>query len=279
MATSETCVPISRSVAEGLIHYLHALPPEAWCRPSACEAWEVRDVVGHLIWAAMLYTEGISRGLRGDTSPLDGFPPAGSFDTASYSAFTAQRAIAQRVSLGDHLLAAFTASTAQLHNCLMTLRPQDGETICYPPFRLMPARTLPPLWLSEVVIHTWDIRSALDPTASLATESLPLLMQRLPRRALVNFRPGARLAAPVRYRFVVTGVVPGTYDLVVGGDQAVIEPAGTTAAHLTCHCDTETFVLLMLDRLSLEGARERNCLRVEGDRGLVAAFETWFKGV
>jgi uncharacterized protein (TIGR03083 family) len=279
MATSETCVPISRSVAEGLTQYLHALPPEDWRRPSACEDWEVRDVVGHLIWVAMLYTEGISRGLRGDTSPLDGFPPAGAFDTASYSAFTAQRAIAQRVSLGEHLLAVFTARTAQLHDCLMTLQPQDGETLCYHPFRLMPAQTLPPLWLSELVIHAWDIRSALDPTASLATESLPILVERLPRRALVNFRPGVRLAAPVRYRFAVTGVVPGAYDLVVEGDQAVIEPAGTTPAHLTCHCDTETFVLLMLDRLSLEVARERDRLRVEGDRGLIAAFETWFKGV
>jgi hypothetical protein len=106
MATSETCVPISRSVAEGLTQYLHTLPPEAWRRPSACEDWEVRDVVGQ-------------------------------------------------------------------------------------------------------------------------------------RRALVNFRPGMRLAAPVRYRFAVTGGVPGAYDLVVEGDQGVIEPACSTPAHLTCHCDTD----------------------------------------
>jgi hypothetical protein len=83
----------------------------------------------------------------------------------------------------------------------------------------------------------------------------------------------------VRYRFAVTGVVPGAYDLVVEGDQALIEPAGTTPAHLTCYCDTETFVLLMLDRLSLEVVQERDRLRMAGDRGLIAAFETWFKGV
>jgi uncharacterized protein (TIGR03083 family) len=114
MATSETCVPISRSVAEALAQYLHTLPPEAWHHPSACEAWEVCDVVGHLIWVARMYTEGITRGLRGETSPLEGFPPAGGLDTAAYSAFTAQQAIAQRVSLREPLLTAFATRTAQL---------------------------------------------------------------------------------------------------------------------------------------------------------------------
>jgi hypothetical protein len=200
-------------------------------------------------------------------------------DTAAYSAFTAQQALAQRVSLGEPLLTAFTTRTAQLHDCLMRLQPHDDATLCYHPFRLLPAQVFPPLWLEEVTMHAWDIRVALDPMASLAAESLPFLMERLPRRAMVNFRPGARLAAPVRYRFAVTGVVPGTYDLLVQGDQAGMEPAGMTAAHVTCHCQTETFVLLMMDRLSLEAAIERGDLTVEGDRRLVAAFETWFKGV
>jgi hypothetical protein len=200
-------------------------------------------------------------------------------ETVAYSAFTAQQAIAQRGHLGEEVLTAFTTRAAQLHDCLMRLQPHDDATLCYHPFRLMPAQIFPPLWLNEMTLHAWDIRVAFDPTASLPGESLPLLMDRLPRRAMVNFRPGVRLAAPVRYRFVVTGLVPGTYDLLVQGDQAGMEPAGMTAAHVTCHCQTETFVLLMMDRLSLEAALERGDIRVEGDRGLVAAFETWFKGV
>jgi len=279
MATAETCALISRAIAGELAQYLHTLLREDWHRSSACDAWEVCDVVGHLIWVARMYTEGITRGLRGETSPLDGFPPAGALDTAAYSAFTAQQAIAQRVRLGEQVLTTFTTWTAQLHDCLMRLQPHEDTTLCYHPFRLMPAQMFPPLWLNEVTLHAWDIRAALDPTASLAVESLPFIMERLPRRAMVNFRPGARLAAPVRYRFTVTGVVPGSYDLLVQGDQAVMEPASTTAAHVTCHCQTETFVLLMMDRLSLEAALERGDIRVEGDRGLVAAFETWFKGV
>ena len=116
MATAETCALISRVVAEELAQYLHTLPREAWHRPSACDAWEVCDVVGHLVWVARMYTEGITRGLRGETSPLEGFPPAGALETAAYSAFTAQQAIAQRDHLGEEVLTAFTTRTAQLHD-------------------------------------------------------------------------------------------------------------------------------------------------------------------
>jgi putative sterol carrier protein len=92
------------------------------------------------------------------------------------------------------------------------------------------------------------------------------------------FRPGARLSAPVRYRFEVTGAVPSRVDIVVAGDHASITEAGDTAASVTLHCDTETYVLVMYGRLSLEAARAVGRLRVEGDQVLVGAFGQWFKG-
>ena len=54
--------------SEQLTQYLQTLSAEAWCHPSACEAWEVRDVVGHLTGGAQVYAEAISRGLQGDHS-------------------------------------------------------------------------------------------------------------------------------------------------------------------------------------------------------------------
>ena len=88
------------------------------------------------------------------------------------------------------MLTAFTTHTAQLHESLLTLRPQESETLCYHPVRLMPTQVFAPLWLSELVIHAWDIRSALDPAASLEAVSFPILVERLPRRVAVIFRPG-----------------------------------------------------------------------------------------
>jgi uncharacterized protein (TIGR03083 family) len=58
-----------------LTQYLHALPQEAWSRPSACAQWQVQDVVAHLVGGAEVYAGSISRGLQGDTSPAAGPPP------------------------------------------------------------------------------------------------------------------------------------------------------------------------------------------------------------
>jgi ubiquinone biosynthesis protein UbiJ len=93
------------------------------------------------------------------------------------------------------------------------------------------------------------------------------------------FWPGPRLSTPVRYRFVVTGPVPYRTTLVVAGDHVDLEEAGDAAVDVTFHCDTETFVLLISARLTLESALDNGRVIVEGDRSLAMAFSQWFKGV
>ena len=51
-----------------------------------------------------------------------------------------------------------------------------------------------------------------------------------------------------------------------------------TAADVTCHCDTETFVLLMYGRLTPQAAAAHGRLVVEGDRRLLTVGK-WFTGV
>src|SRR5437773_1758479 len=76
METLHNQIQLCQVAAERLTQYLHTLPADAWRHPSACEAWEVRDVVAHLVMGAELYMRVISRGVQGDVSPLEGFPPA-----------------------------------------------------------------------------------------------------------------------------------------------------------------------------------------------------------
>jgi putative sterol carrier protein len=67
-------------------------------------------------------------------------------------------------------------------------------------------------------------------------------------------------------------------DIVVEGDQAHIAEAAAPSASVTFHCDTETYVLLMYGRLSLEAASAVGRLRIAGEQASVAAFGQWFKG-
>src|SRR5215813_8099784 len=114
MSTQAECATVLQTEFERLKHYLVALPADAWTQPSACALWEVRDVVAHLSAIAQAYTDRITRGLQGDTSPSPaGFPAPRLFTTLSgeerrqrATAF-AQGSIALRARLGYPLVSVF----------------------------------------------------------------------------------------------------------------------------------------------------------------------------
>jgi uncharacterized protein (TIGR03083 family) len=280
MDAPEERVRLVLAESERLKHYLHSLPPEAWSTPSACDCWEVRDVVAHLVLGAEIYAESISRGLRGDASAPAGRPPVGSFTAASFSEPMAQTTLSRRESLGDQLLSTFNATNDQLNFLHAGLGPQDWEKPCYHGAAALvaPVRTFLDLRLFELALHGWDIRSRLEPEAHLSDESLPVLMGLIPQFIGWIFWSGSRLPSPIRYRFHLTGPGASTSDIVVEGDTVRLEPTGADTAHVTFRCDTETFVLLMLGRLTLPAALAQSHLGAEGEAERVDAFAQWFRG-
>jgi uncharacterized protein (TIGR03083 family) len=273
-----------QSEAARLTQYLHTLAPDAWIRPSACDRWEVRDVVGHLTWVAEFYVDTISRGVHGDISLRADRPPGDGPEAAAMNAYIAQRAVAWRERLGEQLLPTFRTRYEQLHHLLVGLSPQDWDKPCAF-WRFMgniPVRAFLPLAMQELAIHGWDIRSQLETTAPLSAESLSVLMARIPVRfgvpGYADFRLDAQAPAPVRYRFALSGVVPSTHDIVVENAKARMEPASTTTPHVTFRCETDIFVLMMYRRLTLEPVLVAGQLVVEGDQGLAMAFDQWLKG-
>ena len=76
MDTLEYRIELCQAAAEQLTQYLQTLSPEEWCHPSACEAWEVRDVVGHLIGGAVSYAEAIQRAAREQCTASGRYSPS-----------------------------------------------------------------------------------------------------------------------------------------------------------------------------------------------------------
>jgi uncharacterized protein (TIGR03083 family) len=277
--TPDSRVMLVQAASAQLGRYLHTLPPEAWRRPSACHHWEIRDVVGHLILGAEIYLGAISRGLQGNTSPPVGFPLAGTANAASWSALFDPMSIARRESLGDQLLATFTATSDQLHQLLVGCGPSNWETLCYHPASLLPVRMVADLRLTELVMHGWDIRSRFEPEAHLAPESLPAFLELMAGAFRWAFWPGTQRSSSVRYRFEVTGPIPLKTDIVVEGEQARLEPGESTQANVTFRCATEPFVLLLYGRLTLPHAIAAGRITAEGETGLIPTFAQWFRGV
>ena len=55
-------------------------------------------------------------------------------------------------------------------------------------------------------------------------------------------------------------------------------PGRQTAADVTFRCNTDTFVLLMYRRLSLDAAIAAGRLAADGDLDMTAAFKAWLEG-
>ena len=107
MDSPEQRVKIAIAESERLKEYLSSLPAEAWNNPSACDRWEVRDVVAHLAWVAESYTERINQSLQGESSTPEGQPAPGPVSAASFAEGNAQHAISRRARLGEQVFSDF----------------------------------------------------------------------------------------------------------------------------------------------------------------------------
>ena len=270
--------------AKSLLDYLKALPAEDWVKSSACESWQVRDVVAHLVGVAEFYAATVTTGVQGDSSPPEGRPPAGSASGATLHDSIGQRAIDMRESLGDRLLSEFDASNDNLIAVLSSMTTEDGDRLCYHPGGLVPARNFIDLRMKELVLHEWDIRSILDSDFHLFPEGLPSIM-RLASDSLASgsvrfgFWPDSHNTNSVRYRFQVDPPAPDKSEIVIEGNEARLETAGNSNPDVTFRCDSETYVLVLSGRDRPESAIESGRLSVEGDQELVSAFGKWFRGI
>ena len=270
---------VLQAEVERLTHYLTTLPPDAWHRPSACERWQVADVVAHLTAGGHFVARSMARGLQGEVGPPAGSPALSAHNEDTHRERMAQSALVRRAQLGDQLFAAFIASNEAVHQQLAALAPQAWETLCYHPARLMPVRLLVEHRITEMAMHGWDIRAPSDPSTHLAPESFPaffpIIIERVVTRA---FRPDARRSRPIGYRFVVTGPLTTTTDIVLSPEGAHVVPIGQAEVDVRFRCEAEPYILVMFGRRSLEAAIATGAVMVEGDHGLAIAFGESFQG-
>ena len=267
MTMPQDRIHLVKSESDRIKQYLSVLSTVDWSSQSACEAWQVRDVVAHMIMGGEMYVGNIGRGLANDSSPSDGMPPAGSGDGAARQVANAQRAILIRENLGEQLLSAFSASCDELDQLLEGIGPQDWDKPCFHPAATMPVRTYVNLRLAELSVHEWDIRSRLDRSAHLPEKCLPAIMDAISAFIVgILFNPGSKLGSPVRYRFELTGAMPSRHDIMVEDGKAHMLPTESAIPDVTFRCDTETFVLLAYGRITLAAALANGRIVSEGER-------------
>jgi uncharacterized protein (TIGR03083 family) len=284
MASFEERAQLYKSESEAFQDYLEALPAETWSMQSACDEWLVGDVVAHLVGNSEFYAGTVTRGLTGESAPPEGRPEAGTGHPSISAAALAQSSIAARERLGDDLLSTYIEKDNHLIKLLTGLSPENQAKPCYHPGSIVPAGNFVDLRFKEIVLHQWDIRSAIEEKAGLSAaslESMVILIQESFASGSLRwaFWAGPALDRPVRYRFDVKTPVPVTADIVVEGDKFRYEAAGQDTADVTFRCHTHIFALLMYGRMSAAEAIAAGHLAIDGDAALAEQFSQWFKGI
>ena len=275
VSTTEGIKLIAAETAR-LKEYLRGTGQEEWALNSPCEGWTVGDVVGHLGWAAEFFADAISRGRVDITTVPEGMPEISSMPDAEIPTFIAKMAKEYNLSAGSNLADAFSSSVDRL-NGTFTIMEEDGDwsTQCWGWRGLRPAEGYVTSRLSELVIHSWDIRYPSNNRAGLSPDCVAPVLERLPvwldELGLATFKPSQ---APARYRIQTTGSADFTNDVVVGDQENRVEEAqGDPTATFTCHADY--LALLVWGRLKPAELLANGKATVKAVTGTGDEFANW----
>ena len=279
MVSTAEGVKLIEAETARLKEYLRGTGQEEWDLDSPCEGWTVGDVIGHLGWAAEFFADAISQGRSGITSAPEGLPEAGTIPPAELPAFIARMAKEYRASADSNLVDAFVSSVDRLGGLFSDMEDDDWSKQCWGLRELRPAEAYVTTRISEVVIHSWDIRFPSDPEASLAPDGVAVVLERLPvwlnELGLAEFRTSQ---SPARYRFRTTGAADYQRDVVARDEDGrqenrVEESQGEPTA--TISCDADVLALLVWGRLKPGQVLADGRLTVSAGTGTGDEFAAW----
>ena len=235
-------------------------------RAAAGRSEQGSGVLAHLTWASDYFMTTISRGIKGDVSPPDEWPEAGTSQPEFFNGFIAEKAIEARKALGDGLVQEFQARNRRLQELLSSVGPDKLDMPCYGPFAPRTVQQFITTRFQELAVHGWDIQASLEPSTHLSPATVPIVLERIPQwlagKGLSSFRApsigpsnGPSKVGPSTVRYRLATQVGPNHDIVATGDSCVVESVGESpdsAADVFLRCDGEAAGLLAYGRVTVD---------------------------
>jgi uncharacterized protein (TIGR03083 family) len=258
--------------------FVNSLPPHAWDVPTACELWNVRDLIAHLVFSMNYQMGMISRGLNGDYSTPAGFAPPGEATAESAGPLVHHLSVDVRDSAGDDLLSVFNSTMDDFDRLLRSLDGPSMNRVCYDVRGLGTVADIIDLRIMELVVHGWDLKSRLDSPAHLPPDSFPSLAAVIGRSVKWIVWPADSLPEPVLYQFDLEDFSPREWDILISGDHVEIYHDAANEPDAKFIGDPEGFLLFMFGRLSLAQMVEAGRMRTDTNPALIAHLDSRFRG-
>jgi uncharacterized protein (TIGR03083 family) len=257
----------SRREAESLRDHLKKLPEKRWLNQSFCTDWTIKDVVEHQAAQGLAMRTATQAALQGKEP---NFSPEG------LQAFVRQLEGLNRLELADLI----AQTTHEMFDLLERATPEQLQKTTQTRFGKLALHNLGSFRLSELSLHSWDIRVVDDLTAKVSRESLPLLLP-----GLVAALPG--LAHPetvqqlpaLTYQFEVAGPVKGPIALSVAQNKVQAQRDYAEKPDVVLKLDSEAFLRLTWGRLNLKWMIRDGWVKVEGDQEKALKLNEIFQGV
>lgn len=270
-------IQIIRALSNDMAGFLHTLPEDVWrdadVYASACDRWNMADVVAHLIDVANTYTLSIERAVNGNVSP-----PMGR--RALTSEEWVQSVISLRDAYGEDLFPEFNTACLRFNRLIMDLEPDQYELPAWHPFRVMTVERLIELRAIELAVHGWDVRYGIDRSAQINPVAVPFLKGWVHRWLRACFRPRPESDPDAKLRFILTDSDDESYDLTVRSNDFSLDTADpSTDANATIELDSSSYILFLMGRLPIRRTVRRGRITLHGDQPLAEQFPNWFPGV
>ena len=274
-ASVQENIRIVRTLSNELAGYLHGLPDDVWrdaeTYASACDQWNMADVVAHLIAVAHVMAMSIERATKGSVAPPMGYRRQTSDERV-------QSIVSLREAFDEDLFPEFNASCLRLNRLLAGLESEQYDLPAWHPAAVLDVSRLIDIRAVELAVHGWDIRYGLDRRASISPIAVPLLKQWVSNWLRATFRQPADLDGAVTLRFDLTDT-DDARDLTVRTDGFLLQEADSSEADAVLSLDSSSYVLFLMGRLPLRRSVRRGRIGLEGDGDLAERFSEWFVGI
>jgi len=237
------------------------LDDKYWNAQTPCEAWEVRDVIGHMVDVAESYLGYFTLVEKGWSAgePLGWAAYPHDLDACArdYRRLSRLELLARLEGLSEPLFAKFDALEGEPWATTMLPHRYGGP---------LPAFVLAVFQLIDYAVHSWDIRIAAGDSDDLADDTTQTLVPFTLTVYNFLFDPSAAGSTDVTLQYDITHpdgeVEPWT--VAVQGGQLVIAPGAPERPEATLRLTPAELLLRVF--------RQRSCA-VSGDEEAVARFD------
>ena len=236
--------------------------PGAWDAPTACESWQVRDVIGHLVDTTEGYFGAFETARSGAAAP-DAYGLAGMHERAGEHAQNF-RELAQ-----PELMTRARADLDKMMGILEPLSEQEWTGLLLPHFYMgsVPAFIYAAGQLMDYGVHTWDIKQGTGSAHGISGDAADLLVPFMFIIWQSTVKPTAD-RTPFTIGVRVSGRNAGEYRMSVSDQGLAYEQGSVADLPTVIDFDAGSLVLTTFGRM--------NAGTVRGDEALADRFLNLF---